>query len=113
MSTTISISRKSGFHKSDALREDTLLREEALRFSAWLAERELETVTMNQVLGFAREADASAALARAGVEYEWVWVPEEQKWILVCRDEGRITYRVDEDGDEDLVEIRVAISARY
>lgn len=111
MPTAIHITRRTPFTKSDTLREDLTLHDEAQALSAWLAERDISTVTMAQVLAHARAAHADAVLARDPVYYEWVYLPEAQMWVLKCYDRGSISYVP--AGDSDPILIRIEISAAY
>jgi hypothetical protein len=111
MPTTIRVTRQTPFTKSDALREDTDLFAEAQVLGAWLAERDIATVTMGEVLQFERIEHADAQLARGEVEYFWEWDPEEELYLLVCIDKGRVTYQL--PGQSDGIVIEIAISATY
>jgi len=111
MATTIRITRRTPFTKSDSLREDETLLAEAEALGDWLSGKDLALVTMNQVLAFAREEHADATLARDPVWYEQVWVREEQMWVIVCHDRGTVSFVP--AGDSDPVQIRVEISATY
>jgi hypothetical protein len=111
MPTTIRVTRQTPFTKSDALREDAELFAEAQELGVWLAERDIATVTMGEVLQFERIEHPGAQLARGEVEYFWEWDPKEEMYFLVCVDTGRVTYHLPEQSDGIVIEIE--ISARY
>lgn len=111
MATTIRITRRTPFSKSDTLREDSTLHSEAGALADWLSARDPNLVTMAQVLAFAREEHADATLARDPVLYELVWSRELEMWVIVCTDRGTVSFVP--AGDTDPVQIRVEISATY
>lgn len=111
MATTIRITRRTPFTKSDTLREDETLYAEAQALREWLSGRDISTVTMAQVLAFAREDHPDAVLARDPVTYVWVWDPVELMYKLVCTDRGSVSYVPPEESDP--IQIQVEISATY
>lgn len=111
MATTIRITRRSPFTKSDSLREDATLHAEVDAFRDWLSARDPELVTMAQVLTFTREEHADATLVRDPVVYELVWSRELQMWIIVCTDRGTVSFVP--AGESDPIQIRIEISATY
>jgi hypothetical protein len=111
MTTTIRIGRKTPFTKSDALREDETLYEEAQKLAEWLETRDLAVVTMAQVLTLTKVDHADATLVRETVWYEWVWDPEREMNVLKCHDRGTVSFLP--EGDTDPIQIRIEISAGY
>jgi hypothetical protein len=111
MTTTVRVTRRTPFAKSDALREDVVLHDEAESLGTWLSERDIETVTMGQVLAFAQVDHADAELKRDPIAYVWLWDPVAELYVLECTDRGEITYLV--AGSSDPVRIEVVISATY
>jgi hypothetical protein len=111
MTTTIRIGRKTPFTKSDTLREDETLYEEAQKLGAWLETKDIAVVTMAQVLTQTKIDHPEATLVRETVWYEWVWNPDEQMYVLKCHDRGTISFLP--EGDTDPIQIRIEISAGY
>ncbi len=111
MTTTIRIGRKTPFTKSDALREDQTLHDEAQTLGEWLATKDIDVVTMAQVLAQTKLVHPEAALVRETVWYELVWDPVEEKYFIRCHDRGTISFVP--DGDTDPIQIRIEISAGY
>lgn len=111
MTTTIRIGRRKPFTKSDDLREDETLYEEAQKLGVWLATRDIAVVTMAQVLTRTRIEHEDATLTRETVWYELVWDPERKMYVIKCHDRGTISFLP--DGDTDPIQIRIEISAGY
>ncbi len=111
MPTDIRLTRRPGFAKSDALREDTTLSGEVQKLGAWLATRDIDLVTMAQVLTHARAGHPDATLARDPIEYAWVWDPIRKLWYLECYDRGTIAFVP--EGEDSSILMRVTITAKY
>jgi hypothetical protein len=111
MPTSVHVTRKTAYTNSDRLREDRSLYEQAEILGAWLELQPLPTLTMEQVLAFARTDHADAELEREPTEYVWLWDDAKQTWMMKCITRGTVAYVTDRP--EDPILLVVEISATY
>ncbi len=100
--------RRTPAVKSEALKEDAELWQEATRLAAWLSTRDLNVLTAPQVLAFAQTVRPDATLTREAVTYEWIWDEKEHMWLLVCIDRATVSLP-----GTSPIDIHFDVSARY
>jgi hypothetical protein len=94
MPISISLQRSSPFANSTAIRQDAVLFGYTQELAAWLKQRSLQTLTFAELLAFVQSAHPQAQVSdEPKYVYYWEWDEVGEVWVLICEDEGQISYQ--------------------